>query len=87
MVSVPVSSVLISSVHRDIIPGTSLYGRWDITPYQHEGKHQYHLYFPDTARQSEGEPATLSRLTLCLYVTRREERADFLVFINDSLTV
>ena len=64
---VPVSSVLVSSVHRDIFPSASLYGRWDITTYKHQG--------------------TLSRLTLCLNITRREERADFLVFINDALTV
>ena len=84
---VPVSSVLISSVQGEKIPGSSLYGRWDITPYQHEGKHQYHLHFPNTARQSECEPTTLSRITLSLYVTRREERADFPVFIDDALTV
>ena len=84
---VPVSSVLVSSVHRDLIPDASLYGRWDITTYQHQGKYQYHLHFPNTARQSESELTTLSRLTLCLNITRREERADFLVFINDSLTV
>ena len=87
IVSVPVSSVLVSSVYRDIFPSTSQYNRWYITTYQHQGKYQYHLHFPNTARQSESEPTTLSRLTLCLNITRREERADFLVFIDDALTV